>query len=298
MKGFGWDCNPRKLRDIWNGMIMQNLIDGLVIGARKCGTTWVYENFRLDADVTVSAKVKESGFFSDEHITESAKLRYLELIDRSDSENVKYVEVDTSVVYAPNFADNINLLASDAAVVLILRKPEDYLVSRIVHSIRKGEIKSGSLDSMMNDNSWLRDEIDYEGIISRFESIHTKYKLVIPFELLESNDTEFYSLIKSCLMKLETKKVFDPHIRNKVNVSRSSRLELLTIIITFGAKAFRGIGLHGVVNVLKRLGVHTLFELETTDSELRHLKAEAEQYILKNAASSTQIWKKIANEYL
>ena len=35
---------------------------GLVIGSRKCGTTWLYENFLADPDVCVSRKVKELPF--------------------------------------------------------------------------------------------------------------------------------------------------------------------------------------------------------------------------------------------
>ena len=37
---------------------------GIVVGSRKCGTTWLYENFRHDPELTVSKTVKESGFFA------------------------------------------------------------------------------------------------------------------------------------------------------------------------------------------------------------------------------------------
>ena len=60
---------------------MDNLIDGLVIGTRKAGTTWLYENFKLDSDFLVSEKVKESGFFSKELIQDYDIRSYTSLID-------------------------------------------------------------------------------------------------------------------------------------------------------------------------------------------------------------------------
>ena len=277
---------------------MSNLIDGLIIGARKCGTTWLYENFRLDDLITVSEKVKESGFFSLKEVHDSTKSGYLKLIDRFESKRKKCVEVDTSIVYSPYFVSNINLHASDAAVVLILRKPEDYLVSRIIHSIRKGEIKRDTVELIMENNSWLRDEIDYLSIMNRFKNINTKHKLVVPFELLEIDDVEFYSLIKSCLIKLDQKKHFEPKIRNKINVSRSSRLPLLTIIITRAAILFRTMRLHAAVNFFKRLGFHSFFEVHNSDEDLRQLKIEAKEYIFNNYESSNQIWNRVADEYI
>lgn len=277
---------------------MKNLIDGLIIGSRKCGTTWLYENFLHDQDISVSIKVKESGFFSKENVTESDKQTYLELIDRTEGSGRRYVEVDASITYSGYCVENINSFASDAAVVLIIRNPVDYLVSRITHSLRKGEIREGALESIMNENSWLRDEIDYEVIIDRFQNLNTMHKLLIPFELLEKSDTEFYSLIKTCLLKLKGKHVFEPNVRNRINTARSSRVAWLTILITRSGKALRGAGLHGIVNFLKKTRVHTLVEQESSALELTHLKREASRYVQKHAGASLKIWEELSSEYL
>lgn len=276
----------------------KKLIDGLVIGSRKCGTTWLYENFLLDQDIAVSVKVKESGFFIRENVAESDEKRYLELIDRAEGSDRTYVEVDASITYSGYCVENINSLASDAAVVLILRNPVDYLVSRITHSLRKGEIREGPLESIVNETGWLRDEINYEAIIDRFQKLNTKHKLLIPFELLEKSDTEFYSLTKVCLLKLGGKHVFEPNVRNRINIARSSRVEWLTIFITRCGKILRSVGLHGIVNFLKNTGVHTLVEQESSALELRHLKREASRYVQKHAPDSLRIWQELSNVYL
>lgn len=38
-------------------------LDFLVIGSRKCGTTWLYEVFRRHPEICVSAKVKQSNYW-------------------------------------------------------------------------------------------------------------------------------------------------------------------------------------------------------------------------------------------
>jgi len=111
-------------------------VSGLIIGTRKSGTTWLYENFRQDPRVVVSDKVKESGFFTGKSNLDTA--RYHDLFDpKSD---LPRLEVDTSVCYASDAPDCIEQYNPQMRIVLILREPGSFLASRHTHSLRKGEL--------------------------------------------------------------------------------------------------------------------------------------------------------------
>lgn len=277
---------------------MDNLIDGLVIGTRKAGTTWLYENFKLDSDFLVSEKVKESGFFSKELIQDYDIRSYTSLIDYSDKLNKLSVEVDSSIVYSKFFSENINIHAPESSVVLILRNPIDFLVSRIIHSIRKGIIENDSIELIMKKNNWLIEELDYESMLTRFNDLKTENKIILPFELLNHDQKRFYSIVKSCLRKHKFIKDYDSPILEKINVSRVSKMDKVTVFLTRMGKLFRSYGMHNIVNYAKDIGFHKLIEKETSKTKLIKLRSESERFIKVYAPKSLTIWKEINDDYI
>src|SRR5215208_6023553 len=138
---------------------------GLVIGSRKCGTTWLYENFLDDPDIAVSRKVKESGFFAR---ADDRDFSYYEgLFPESQG---RRVEVDSSLVYSHTAPGKILEYNPEMKIALILRDPVEYAVSRFLHLQRKRQVSAAHIaDTVTNDNV-LRDELDYVSMLARFEA--------------------------------------------------------------------------------------------------------------------------------
>ena len=103
-------------------------VQGLVVGTRKAGTTWLYENMLEDPHFSLSAKVKESGYFTgDTGLTADA---YSDLFSRGGGQRV---EIDTSVCYEDTAQDNILQYNEDMKIVVIFREPGEWLRLSLIH---------------------------------------------------------------------------------------------------------------------------------------------------------------------
>src|SRR5919112_4357571 len=156
---------------------------GLVIGSRKCGTTWLYQNFLDDPDIAVSRKVKESGFFAraDDH-----DFSYYEgLFPQSPG---KRVEVDSSLVYSPTAPAKILEYNPQMKIALILRDPVDYAVSRFLHMQRKRQVSAAHIADTVKSDNVLRRELDYVSMLARFEPFRRQGSmLILPYSVLASD---------------------------------------------------------------------------------------------------------------
>jgi len=265
-------------------------ISGLVIGSRKAGTTWIYENLKSNPNFCVSEKVKESGFFTGE--SGLTYTEYENLFDNYNHGEIK-VEVDASVCYSDKFPECIKQYASQSRVILILRNPSEYLVSRYIHSKRKGEIKQNSITEAIKQNEWLRDEIDYPKIVARLSEFKKEQVLILPFEYLLKDPKCFYNdivvfLSNGCVTT-------DPQeiIQEKINVARNSKLPFLSKLLSSSAKLVRKLGLHGVVNAFKKTGILRLIDsgIKKNDKEL--LLTEASKLVMEDFKESLRIWQMI-----
>lgn len=243
---------------------------GIVIGTRKAGTTWLYENFRKDPRVQVSEKVKESGFFAGMPSLNAA--RYDDLFDGPS--DLPRLEVDTSVCYHPEAADLIDAYNPDMKVVLIFREPAAFLDSRHTHSLRKGEVSEPDSASALEAHAWLRAELDYPAIVERFSRFQDRNALtILTYEHLKSDPRGFYSDVLKGL-GLPDDGTYQPDLE-RVNVSRESNARFLSALFSKGAIAARSIGLHGLVNRLKSLGFHKKIERQRAETQIDETYARA-----------------------
>lgn len=265
----------------------------VVIGMRKSGTTWLYENSKLQPGVSVNNSVKETGFFR----RKSIKPKDVEYYNSFFSEDPIKAEFDASLCYEAEIVENINNYTKEnILVVLILRNPIDYLVSRYQHSLRKNELGSLSLrESVCVD--WLKNEMDYKGILQRFNKINRR-KIVLPYELLRDDSEIFYKEVYKSVSGDEDLEYFYPRIEGAVNVSRRSRLRLLTGFLSFSAKFSRKLGAHNLVNWVKSFGFHKKLEIENSKNELNGYHYEAAQLVEESFPESLEIWKAIRNDYI
>lgn len=264
-------------------------VSGLIVGTRKAGTTWLYANLAKDKRFCVSEKVKESGFFAGSFGYDYDK--YSDLYDCDDSSYV--VEVDSSICYSDMAPEQINKFAPDAKIILVLRDPVEYLVSRYIHSTRKGEIKDKNMLDALRNNQWLRDELDYEKILDRFSSFNEKEQLLIlPFTLLKENNIEFYnSTVKFITDSNESSDhVF---ISGEVNIARSSRIPFFSELLSNSAKFARKYNLHLMVNFAKKTGILRLLDSKVNNESRSLLLEESTKIINGELSSSKKIWEEL-----
>ncbi|MDC0136894.1 hypothetical protein OAI26_09715 [Sulfitobacter sp.] len=234
-------------------------VSGLVIGTRKTGTTWLYENMCRDHRVSLSGKVKESGFFTGSSRLDEA--RYHGLFDSK--EDAPYLEVDTSVCYSQGAPDCIEQYNPEMRIVLIFREPGAFLASRHTHSLRKGELSEAYPAEALAANTWLRAELDYPAITERFARFGDRLS-IFKYSQVEEDPVGFYSDVLSAL-SISDDGSFIPETQ-PVNVSRDSRLRVVSTLLSKGAITARHFGLHRLVNGLKSLDLHKRLELHNDDA--------------------------------
>jgi len=270
---------------------MASRVIGVVVGGRKCGTTWLYENFRADPDVCVSHKVKESGFFAS--VDDNDVLSYERLY--SDKGTHK-VEVDSSLIYSDISAEKIRQYNPAMKVALVLREPVDYAVSRYIQARRKGELSSDNIvDSMLNTDLF-RSELDYPRMLRRYRSFQTGGALlVVPFCLLQKDAENFYRLIKRHLVG-ETARNFEPS-HDRVNVARQSRWSVVTSTLSRAAILARNRRLHFIVNFVKNLGIHKLLDSRLDNGSMQDLRNIISDTVLNNYPGSAMIYSELERRF-
>lgn len=261
-------------------------VDGLVIGCRKCATSWLHQNFLKDQQVATTLFTKETSFFTSKPTV--TPNQYREIFQKSDNSLLK-IECDASICYDETATSRIAEYAPSCKLVLIMRNPYDYLISRFVHSMRKGEIsKSLTLEEFI-DLDWIQEELDYEKISSRFKGAFNKRLLVIQYESI-SNEAHFYSNILSHLSSGVYTDATPPLLNIKVNTMRSSKLPEVSIFITRTAHAARKYGLHKLVSAIKSTNVHKLLEHSESDNSKSLLHQQALNLKSTILKSSYELW--------
>jgi len=271
---------------------MSERVHGLVVGTRKAGTTWLYENLLKDPNFLVSEKVKESGFFAG---TGNYDLHsYHELYDGANA-GIK-VEVDSSVCYevvAPRIIREYN---SEMKIVLIFRDPAEYLISRHIHSYRKGEVTESHFADALNAHSWLQAELDYDKIVQRFSYFANKGNLLIlSFALLSEHPLDFYGKVTAFLNGGIPALSYVPDLA-PVNQARISANNLISRILSSAAKIARRHKLHVVVNAAKNLGLHTKLESNVSRDILNEKIMESRQVVAAMFPRSVEIYQALYAE--
>ncbi|GAA0423594.1 hypothetical protein GCM10009133_35190 [Cocleimonas flava] len=261
----------------------KNIVSGLVIGMRKSGTTWVYENLKKSSLVVVSDKVKESGFFS-----KNNKLKvegYHDLFPDDDSKIM--LEVDTSIIYDLSAAKKIFDYNPDMKILAIKREPKEYVVSRYIHAKRRGLLTEDTIYEALSNQEWFREELKFNKNINRFYSIFPKENIcVLDFEELNSSPNTFF---QNGFRHLTSKNSdCDPDLEI-INPAKVSSFPVITHFISGAARFFRRLGMYSFVNFFKNLGLHKNLENSVKPMELNDEEIDLIQKIVNEDEAKYQI---------
>lgn len=264
---------------------------GIVIGSRKCGTTWLYDNFLDDPDISVSHKVKESGFFAR---ADDLDFDYYEgLFPQGPGLRV---EVDSSLVYSEVSAGKIHAYNPQMRIALILRDPVEYAVSRYLHMRRKGQLSPAEISDSVAQDSVLQSELDYPSMLARFDRFQRLGSLlVVPYDLLATDPAGFYRTIKSHLVG-PTDSGYRPR-PGRVNVSRSSKWSLMTRTLSRAANQARKRRMHFLVNFAKSLGAHKLLEQPVDAAQLAVMREAVSRAVVASHGASVELYRQIESRF-
>jgi hypothetical protein len=269
---------------------MGDKVVGVVIGSRKCGTTWLYENFRNDPDIAVSHKVKESGFFA--RADDLDFDYYEELFPDSPG---KRVEVDSSLVYSEVSAGKLFAYNPRMKIALILRDPVEYAVSRYLHLLRKGQVSAAGISDVVVHDSILNRELDYPSMLARFEVFRSLGSLlIVPYSLLATDHARFYCTIKLHLIG-QSNDCFEPKV-DRVNVSRWSKWPLMTRVLSRAANTARKRRLHFVVNFAKSLNAHKILETKADPDRIEALKEGVSSALQASHRASVELYQQVEDQ--
>lgn len=223
-------------------------IDFLVIGLRKCATTWLYELFLDSPQVDVSGKVKQSAFFT--RYFERGISWYQGLFDQTVSENIRG-EIDPDIITCPEASARIQSLYPEVKIIVIFRNPADLFFSSYDHAIRKGDIKDQPVPAWERYPAF-RQELEYAKLLMPYYSLFPRDQILVLFyEEIVTQPERILGKINKFLgveAEYDNQKVFA-----RVNPSRRAKNIFISKLLSRGARVGRRFDLHGLVEYFKRL---------------------------------------------
>lgn len=224
-------------------------IDFLVIGFRKCATTWLYELFLASPQVDVSSKVKQSAFFT--RYFDRGIAWYQDLFDQTASAMIRG-EIDPDIITCPEAPARIHGLYPEVKLIAIVRNPADLFFSSYDHAVRKGDIKDLPV-SAWEKYPVFRRELEYATLLKPYYSLFQKDQILVLFyEEIVAQPEQILGKINRFLSvdaEYDNEKIF-----MRVNPSRKAKNIFISKFLSRVARIARALDLHGLVKYFKQLG--------------------------------------------
>ena len=240
------------------------LISALVVGARKTGTTWLYENFKLSSIVTVPTGIKETGFFLPDSILENAE--YHNLFNINGVDKCIFVEVDTSLLDSAGSPAKIKAYNSKMKIVVIRRDAHEFASSRFIQGKRKGIFTHGTLLEELNTNRSFRNELRFSAHVERYrDHFPSDQILVIDYKGLQGDPSRFYNDVFSFITGQSADHYLNTVVINKAREARFTHIFLSGVSL---GKWLRKHRLYFIANFLKSIANTSFFQKKSNGVSL------------------------------
>lgn len=218
VEGFLLACNEKKPKPSF-----------IVVGAQRCGTTWLHENLNVHPEVFLPEQ-KEVNYFSDIGGNWEKGFEWYLMQFSQAREGELVGEITPEYLVDPNAATRIYDALGDTKIICIVREP----VERAFSSYKKG---LRELDWDCSFAEFIENDIDYSvtrGIyypqIKRYiEVFGEENLLILQYEQIENKPVEFLRRIYGFLEVDNT--FFSPLIETSFNVGASSS-GLVKLVVT------------------------------------------------------------------
>lgn len=265
-------------------------LDFLVVGSRKCATSWLYEVMLQHPEITLSDKVKESRFFTAYY---DRGLGWYHSLFRTDDIELLTGEIDPNNFASDEAPARIHALFPSSKIILIVRNPADMFFSAYDHEYNKGDTQ------LTPAKAWeqlphLRQQLLYGKLLQNYLRYFPRQDMLIMFyEQLVQDKQAFLSDIQQFL---GIKQAFsDAHLPGRVGHSRVSRFAGLTHLFIRVSRLMRHHNLHWLVNMVKRSGLFSwLYRDQSRKTVEQARQGELRREILTTLSEEMSLFKALS----
>ena len=169
-------------------------LDFIVLGAHRCGTTWLHENLYHHPEIVLSKSKKELHFF-DRKENYNRGVNFYNDYFKIQEKNKLYGEVTPSYLSTINVPERIKFYFPKAKFIVMLRNPIERLYSHYKLNCGNHNIKE-SFSNYYNRKPIEKEEGRYIDYIQNYLKHFKKEQfLFLIFDELASNPLEFYRKI-------------------------------------------------------------------------------------------------------
>lgn len=266
-------------------------LDFVVIGSRKCATSWLYELFLRHPDVCVSPLVKQSNYFGRNY---HKGLEWYASLYESKTPGQLVGEVDPDLISVPEAPERIAQLAPDAKIIAIFRNPPDQFFSSYDHARGKGMVSTPPDETWQEDPTF-RHDLSYAAMLQRIYASFPKERVLVLF--FEEIDRDPLRVLGTISRFLGIRNEYEPSlIGTRVNAAWNSRSSVMSRILTGGARLARRLDLHNLVNWVKALPMlRRNFQIKDRREVEAERQGELRRRILTEMAPEIREFGRLAN---
>ena len=222
------------------------------IGAKRCGTTWLYSVLKEHPQIYLCPYLKESNYFSENHFK---GLNWYKSLFPKENGTVSYKaigEIDPTYLFfekAPIYLSNI---VKDAHIIVILRDPVERFISSYKHHKLKLNLKEDISQFQINYPDSLERGFYSSQIKHWLEFFQKEQFLILIFEELMNDKLNTLKKVAKFL-NIDFKFFTQIKLEEQVNPSKKPRLHLIYLIGYRIIKKLRALGLHKISTILKKV---------------------------------------------
>jgi hypothetical protein len=241
-------------------MIENDILDFVVVGPLKTGTSWIYEYLKLHEQVCLPAEVKETYYFDRKY--EKGKDWYFSHYKKCQSMSL-LGEIAPTYFNAEEAPWRIFQLNQQCRIIIILREPISRLIAYYQHKLYKGEIPPDtSFKQALEIKADLFDTAYYYRHIRRWQNLFGKEMVkILLYETFRENPQDFIN--KLCeFLNLKQKKI-PPQLNHRIYETEVPVNFFLAKLVSQITKFLRDNELHKTANFLKNTGIKKIFFKQT-----------------------------------
>jgi len=276
------------------------VLDFVVVGPMKTGTSWVHEYLSWHKQVSVPTTVKETYFFSKNY---DKGQHWFDKQFGNEDEFLTRGEVGPTYFPNTNAAELIRKHSPNARIIIILREPYARFMSHYYQNVRAGNIAHGTpLDEVYRDQDWVRGHSEYyKNIVLWKKTFGADQVTVLFHEDLNLRPQQFIADLSEAL---GIEHCTLPDSLNKKVGHRAVPVNASLLRAALKIKAFlRQRDMHFIVNTAKKLGIRNMLyskkepPVEQIDGsqEIRSIFLEESIQLEKELGVDLSHWKNTYN---
>lgn len=266
------------------------MVDFIVVGAQKAGTSWMYAC--LYEHPEICAPIKEIHYFSRERNLKKGLDWYNGIFSTCKEGQLKG-EFSTTYLYDKETPEKIKKDFPDAKIIISLRNPVDRAYSQYRNEIKAGNIPKDKTfgDAIREDESIVGQGMYYEQVKRYIDLFGKERVLVLILEESKENPQDF---IKKIFEFLEVDPQFVPNmLQREVNIARTPRFVWIEKTMMHIAEFLRRAGLGKIVWFIKKGSIPDRIRKMNTKKDKRKMRDTTKEDLKKTFKQDTSVLSEI-----